>query len=90
MSRELNISTLLMPYLIRDNLHTRAHCRSKGHLLTPALKEIRQTRAECLLQWHAKNGNENFLFTDEIFFTIGGHYNHQNNKIYAQMSCEVK
>ena len=26
--------------LIRDDLHMRAHLRSKGHLLTPALKEI--------------------------------------------------
>jgi len=26
--------------LIRDDLHMRVHLRSKGHLLTPALKEI--------------------------------------------------
>jgi hypothetical protein len=48
----------------------RAHLRSKGHLLTPALKEIRQTRAKRLLQWHAENGHENILFTDEKSFTI--------------------
>jgi len=56
--------------LIRENLHMRAHLHSKGHLLTPALKEIRQTRAECLLQWHAENGHKNILFMDEKFFTI--------------------
>jgi hypothetical protein len=35
-----------------------------GHLLTPALKEIPRTRAECLLQWHTKNGHENIFFMD--------------------------
>jgi hypothetical protein len=47
-----------------------AHLRSKGHLLTPALKEIRPTRAERLFQWHAEYEQENILFTDEKFFTI--------------------
>ena len=61
----------------------RAHLRSKGHLLTPALKVIRRTRAERLLQWHAENGHENILFTDYKFFTIEEQYN-QTNKIYAQ------
>jgi hypothetical protein len=61
----------------------RAHLRSKGHLLTPALKEIRRTRAERLLQWHAENGKENILFTDKKFFTIEVQYNNQKNKIYA-------
>jgi len=53
--------------LIRDDLHVKAHLRSKGHLLTPALKEIRQTRAERLPQWYAKNRHKNILFTDENF-----------------------
>jgi hypothetical protein len=39
--------------LIRDDLHMRAHLRSTRHLLTPALKAIRQTRTGRLLQWHA-------------------------------------
>jgi hypothetical protein len=47
----------------------RLNCHSKGHILSPALKEIRWTRAECLLQWHAENGNEN-IFTDKKIFTI--------------------
>jgi len=68
----------------------RVHLRSKGHLLTPALKEIRRTRAEHLLQRHAENGQENILFTDEKFFTIEEQYNNQNNKIYAQTSLEVR
>ena len=75
--------------LIRDDLHMTAHLRSKGHLLTPALKEIRRTRAERLLQWHAENGHENILFKDEEFFTIEDQYNNQNKKIYAQTSLEV-
>jgi hypothetical protein len=56
-----------------------AHLRSKERLLTPALKEIRRTRAERLLQWHAENGKEN-IFTDEKFFTIEEQYNNQYNK----------
>jgi len=76
--------------IIRDDLHMRAHLRSKGHLLTPALKEIRRTRAKRLLQWHAENGHENILFTDENIFTIEEQYNNQYNKIYAQKSIEVR
>ena len=41
-------------------------------------------------QWHAKNRYENILFKDEKIFTIEEQYNNQNNKIYAQTSCEVK
>ena len=79
-----------MSRLIRDDLNMTAYRRSKGHLLTPALKEIRQTRTERLLQWHAENGHENILFTDEKIFTIEAQYNRQNDKIYAQTSCEAK
>jgi hypothetical protein len=46
----------------------RAPLRLKGHLLTPALKEIRWTRAKRLLQWHAENGHENNLFRNEKNF----------------------
>jgi len=48
---------------------------------TKGLKEIRRTRAEILLQWHAENGPKNSLFTDEKFVTIEEQYNNQNNKI---------
>jgi hypothetical protein len=68
----------------------RAHRRSKGHLLTPAAKEVRRTRAERLLQWHAENGHESILFTDGKIFTIDEQYNNQNNKIYAQTSLDVR
>jgi len=67
----------------------RAHLCSKGHLLTPALQEIRRKRVQCLLQWHTENMHENILFTDEKFFTTEEQYNNQNNKIYAQISLEV-
>jgi hypothetical protein len=53
------------------------------------VKAIRWTTAERLLQWHAKNGHENMLFTDAKFFNIEEQYNHQN-KIYAHTSHEVK
>jgi len=76
--------------LIRDDLHMRAHLRSKEHLLTPALKEIRQTSAERLLQWHAENGHENILFMDEKMFTTEEQYNNQCDKIYAQKSLEMR
>jgi hypothetical protein len=74
--------------LIRDDLHLRAHSHSKGHLLTPVLKEMRRTRAKRPLQLHAKNGHENIVFTDEEIFTIEEHYN-QYNKIHAHTSLEV-
>jgi hypothetical protein len=79
-----------MLHLITDKQHMRRHHRSKGHILTPALKAIQWTRAEHLLQWHAKNRHKKILFTDEKIFTIKEQYNHQNNKIYAQTSLEVK
>jgi hypothetical protein len=66
-----------------------AHLPSKGNLLTPALKEIQRTRAKCLLQWHAENGQENILFMDKKIFSIEKQYNNQYNKIYAQTSLEV-
>jgi len=90
LSRELNLLPRSKSHLIRDNLHMRAYWRSKGHFLTPALKVIRQTRTERLLQWHAENGQENILFTDEKIFTIEEQYNRQNDKIYAQISREAK
>jgi len=55
----------------------------------PVLKVKQPTRADCFLQWHAKNGHENILFTDKKIFTIEKQYN-QQNKIYAERSCEVK
>jgi len=67
----------------------RAHLRSKGHLLTPALKEIRRTRVKHLLQWHAENGHENILFMDKKIFTIEKQYNN-HYKIYPQTSLEVR
>jgi hypothetical protein len=76
--------------LNRGALHVRLHLDSKRQLLTPALKEIRRTRAKHLLQWHTKNGHENILFfMDEKIFAIEEQYNNQYNKIYAQMSLEV-
>jgi len=66
----------------------RKHLRSKGHFLTPALKEIPRKRAERLLHWHAKNGRENIFFMDGKIFTFEGQFNNQNNKIYAQTSLD--
>jgi len=54
------------------------------------LKEIRRTKAERLLQWHAENEHESVLFTDEKIFTTKEQYNNQYNKIYAQTSLEVR
>ena len=90
MSQELKISTQSMSHLIRDNQCMRRHHHSKGHILTPALKAFQWTRAERLLQWHTENRHENIFFIDEKIFTINEQYNHQNNKIYAQTSLEVK
>ena len=40
LSREMNILTRSMSSIIRDNLHVSAHHRSKGYILTPAVKAI--------------------------------------------------
>ena len=41
---------------------------TKGTPPTPALNEIRRTRAEHLLQRHSENRHKKILFTDENFF----------------------
>jgi hypothetical protein len=79
-----------MSRLIRDDLYMTVYWRLKGHLLTHALKEIRHTRAQQLLQWHTENGHKNILFSEEKIFTVEEQYNHQNNNFCAQMSLEVK
>jgi hypothetical protein len=66
------------------------HHLAKRHILSPALKAIRWTRAERLLQWQTENGHENILFMDKEIFNIEEQYNHQSKKIYAQTSGEVK
>ncbi|KAJ8962938.1 hypothetical protein NQ314_005655 [Rhamnusium bicolor] len=90
LSREMNVSTRTMSRIVRDDLNMRAYRRSTGHLLPPALKEIRLARAKRFLQWHERNGHENILFTDEKIFTIEESYNRQNDKIYAHSSEEAK
>jgi len=75
--------------LIRDDLQMRVHLRSKGHFLTPVFKEIRRTWAERLLQWHAENGHENVLFTEEKIFTIEEQYNNQNNKLIVNKNLKL-
>jgi len=48
----------------------RAHLHSKGQLLTPAWREIRQVRAKRLLQCHAENGHENIWLEKWTFCFI--------------------
>ena len=79
-----------MSRFIRDNQHMTVHHLSRRHNLTPALKANRWIRAECLLQWHTENGEENIHLMDEKIFNIEEQYNHQSNKIYVQTSREVK
>lgn len=90
LSRELEISTRSMSRLIRDDLHMKAYRRSTAHMLTPRLKEIRHERCKRLLLWHATNGHENILFTDEKIFTVEEVFNKQNDKVYATSSEEAK
>ena len=89
LSRRLNISPRSMSRLIRDDLHIKAYRRSKRHLFTPALKEIRHTRTERLLQWHAEKGDENSHLKDEKIFTSRSSTS-QNDNIYVQTSREAK
>jgi hypothetical protein len=66
-----------------------AHLPSKGHLLTPALMEIQKTKANHLLQWHAKNRHKNMLFMGKKIFSIEEQYNNQYNMTHSQTSLEV-
>jgi hypothetical protein len=75
---------------MRDDQHVTVHYLSKGHILTPALKVIRWTRADCLLQWHTENRHKNIFFMDEKIFNFEEQYKYQSYKIYAQTSLEVK
>jgi hypothetical protein len=79
-----------MSCLIRDDLHMKVYWWLKGHLLTHVLKEIQHKRAQWLHQWHNEKGHKNILFMDEKIFNIEEQYNHQNDKIYVQTSCEAK
>lgn len=90
LSRELEISTRSMSRLIRDDLHMKAYRRSTAHIMTPRLKQIRLERCKRLLLWHAANGLENILFTDEKIFTVEQVFNKQNDKVYATSSEEAK
>ena len=90
MCRELNVSTRTMLQIIRDDLHMNACRRSAGHCLDARLKKIRHERAKWLLQWHAANGHENILFTEEKIFTVEEKFNKQCDKIYAHSSAEDK
>lgn len=90
MSREMDISTATMSRVIKDDLKMKAYRRNTGHLLTPRLKAIRTERSKRLLAWHAINGHENILFTDEKIFTIEEKFNRQNDRVYASSSSQAK
>ena len=54
--------------LIRDDLHMRAHLRSKGNFLTPALKEIRRTRAKVSSSGTSRTGTKTTSSRTRNFF----------------------
>ena len=86
-SRELNILIHWKSHIIRDDQHITVYHLSKGHILTPALKAIRWTRTEHLLQWR---GMKTSFSWRENLLNIKEQYNHENNQIYAEKSHEVK
>jgi hypothetical protein len=90
MSRVLNIFIQSMLCFIRGGQSVTVHYLSKGHILTPALKVIRWTSADCLLHWHTEKRHKNILFMDEKIFNIEEQYKYQSYKIYVQTSREVK
>ena len=88
--RELNKSPRSMSRLIRDDLHMTAYRKSKRHVFTPAMKEIRQTRTERLLKWHARTGTKTSSSRTRKSSPTRSRYNCQNDKICAQVSREAK
>lgn len=89
MVKEMEISPRSMSRLIRDDLGMRAYRRSTGHLLTPALREIRMKRSKQLLSRYAGEAHRNILFTDEKIFTVEESFNRQNDRVYARNSKEA-
>jgi hypothetical protein len=51
------------------------HYLSKGNILTPVMKAIRWTTAECLLQSHIQKRHKNILSMDYKIFNIEEQYN---------------
>lgn len=90
LAREMNVSTRSVSRILRDDLHLGAFRRSKGHLLTPKLKEIRKKRSKKLLEKYGKGRYKKILFTDEKIFNIEEQFNSQNDRIYAKNYREAK
>jgi len=89
LSRELKIPLRSMSCIIREDLGLKALKKRFDHLLTPALKKIRLTRAKELLPRHGRNGHKSVLFTDEKIFTIEESFNKQNDRVLAKNAKEA-
>ena len=50
----------------------------------------RELRCRRLLQWHANNGHQSILFTNEKIFTIEESFNRQNDRVYSSSSWEAR
>ncbi|UYV69151.1 WNT5B [Cordylochernes scorpioides] len=75
--------------IINEDLGLRAFKRRTGHLITPALRDIKRVRSKMLLAQHDGRWHERILFTDEKFFTVEEKINRQNDRIYARSSLEA-
>lgn len=80
MAREMDISPRTMSRVLNVDLGLSAYRRNTGHLLTPALKEIRRLRSKILLKRYAHGAHRRILFSDEKIFTIEEKFNRQNDK----------
>ncbi len=89
LAREMNISLRTISRILNEGLGLKAYKRRTGHLLTPALKEIRRVRAKALLKRYAGDKYRQILFSDEKIFTIEEKINRQNERVYAHSSKEA-
>ncbi|UYV66488.1 WNT5B [Cordylochernes scorpioides] len=84
----MNLAPRTVSRIINEDLGLRAFKRRTGHLITPALRDIRRVGSKMLLARHDGRWHERILFTDENIFTVEEKINRQNDKMYARSSLE--
>ncbi|UYV82769.1 WNT5B [Cordylochernes scorpioides] len=69
LAKQINLAPRTVSRIINEDLGLRAFKRRTGHLITPALRDIRKVRSKMLLTRHDGRWHERILFTDGKIFT---------------------
>ena len=90
MTLELKVSEFSIRKVGKICLGMRGYKRNKIHFLSEQVKEKKLLRSEGELGRHATSGLENFLLSDEKFFTIHEVSNSLNDRIVSLTTCSNK